>query len=107
MIRMVFGSSSRAGDVRFNLCEPRARLDNTSVASRGFGCVGSIDMDDLIQTVLDRLLTADPGGIVGVYLYGSSTTTGLGPGSDVDLVLVTRRSLTSPQRASWLCTYCG
>ena len=103
----MFGSNSRAGELRFNLCDPRARLDNTSVASRGFGCVVSIDVDDLIQTVLDRVLTADPGGIVGVYLYGSSTTTGLGPESDVDLLLVTRRALTSQERASLVSTLLG
>lgn len=57
-------------------------------------------MDDLIETVLDRVLTADPGGIVGAYLYGSSTTTGLGPESDLDLLLVTRRSLTLEERTS-------
>ena len=103
----MLGSNSRAGEFRFNLCDPRARSDNTSVASRGFGCVVSTDMDDLIQTVLDRVLTADPGGIVGVYLYGSSTTTGLGPESDVDLLLVTRRSLTSQERASLVSTLLG
>src|SRR5690625_5581966 len=64
-------------------------------------------MDDLIQTVLDRVLTADPGGIVGVYLYGSSTTTGLGPDRDVDLLLVTRRALTSQERASLVSTLLG
>ena len=57
-------------------------------------------MDELIQTVLDRVLTIDPGGIIGVYLYGSSTTTGLGPESDVDLLLMTRRSLTAEERTS-------
>ena len=103
----MFGSNSRAGELRFNLCDPRARLDNTSVASWGFWCVVSIDMDDLTGTVLDRVLTADPGGIVGVYLYGSSTTTGLGPESDVDLLLMTRRSLTSQERASLVSTLLG
>jgi len=64
-------------------------------------------MDDLIETVLDRVLTADPGGIIGVYLYGSSTTTGLGPVSDVDLLLVTRRSLTLEERTSLVSTLLG
>ncbi len=45
----------------------------------GFWHVAFTDMDDLIRTVLDRVLAIDPGGIVGVYLYGSSTSTGLGP----------------------------
>ncbi|WP_176747328.1 MULTISPECIES: nucleotidyltransferase domain-containing protein [unclassified Brevibacterium] len=64
-------------------------------------------MDDLIRTVLDRVLAIDPGGIVGVYLYGSSTSTGLGPESDVDLLLVTRRSLTPQDRASLISTLLG
>lgn len=64
-------------------------------------------MDDLVGTVLDRLLTADPGGIVGVYLYGSSTTTGPGPESDVDLLLLTRRSLTREERTSLVSTLLG
>lgn len=64
-------------------------------------------MDDLIRSFLDRVLADDPGGIVGAYLYGSSTTTGLGPESDVDLLLVTRRSLTTLERASLVATLLG
>lgn len=75
--------------------------------SRGLWRVAFTGMDDLIGTVLDRVLTADPGGIVGVYLYGSSTTTGLGPESDVDLLLITRRSLTPEERTSLVSTLLG
>lgn len=64
-------------------------------------------MDDLIRTVLDRMLAADPGGIVGAYLYGSRTTTGLGPESDIDLLLVTRRSLTVQERTSLVSVLLG
>ncbi|NUL46231.1 DUF4111 domain-containing protein [Cellulosimicrobium funkei] len=64
-------------------------------------------MDDLIRPVLDRVLAIDPGEIIGAYLYGSSTTTGLGPESDVDLLFVTRRSLTPEERISLVSTLLG
>lgn len=64
-------------------------------------------MDDLTRTVLDRVLADDPGGIIGVYLYGSSTTTGLGPESDVDLLFVTRRSLMVEERRSLVSLLLG
>ena len=57
-------------------------------------------MDDLIQAVLDSVLDDGPSGIIGVYLYGSSTTTGLSAESDVDLLLVTRRSMLAKERRS-------
>lgn len=57
-------------------------------------------MDEVIRTVVDRVLAEDPGGVIGVYLHGSSTTTGPGPESDVDLLLVTRKSLTLEERRS-------
>ena len=61
------------------------------MVSEGIWRLVSTVMDDLTRTVLDRVLADDPGGIIGVYLYGSSTTTGLGPESDVDLLFVTRK----------------
>lgn len=64
-------------------------------------------MDDLIRTVLDKVLANDAGGIIGVYLYGSSTMTGLGPESDVDLLLVTRRSLMLEERRSLVSLLLG
>lgn len=64
-------------------------------------------MDDVIRTVLDRILESDPGGVIGVYLYGSSTTTGLGPESDVDLLLVTRTSLTVEERSRLVVSLLG
>lgn len=57
-------------------------------------------MDDSLRPVLRNVLSESPGGIVGAYLYGSSTTTGLGPESDIDLLLVTRESLTIRERRS-------
>lgn len=64
-------------------------------------------MEGLIRTVLARVLADDPGGIIGVYLYGSSTTTGLGPESDVDLLFVTRRSLMLEERRSLVSLLLG
>jgi predicted nucleotidyltransferase len=61
-------------------------------------------MVDVIPTVLERILDSDPGGLIGVYLYGSSTTTGLGPESDIDLLLVTRVSLTLEERRRLVAT---
>ena len=59
------------------------------------------------ESILDSVLADDPGGIIGVYLYGSSTTTGLFPESDVDLLLVTRRSMTSEERKSLVSMLLG
>lgn len=69
--------------------------------------VASLVMNDVIDTVLDSVLAEDPGGIIGIYLYGSSTTTGLGPESDIDLLLVTRRSLTASERTSLISILLG
>lgn len=49
----------------------------------------------LVRQHLDR---ADPGEVVGCYLYGSATTGAVGPESDVDLLLLTRRPLASHER---------
>lgn len=42
-----------------------------------------------------------------MYLYGSCSTTGLGAEGDVGLLLVTRRSLMSQERASLISTFAG
>lgn len=55
-------------------------------------------IDDLVAPVLDHLDLADPGEVIGVYLYGSGATTGLRPDSDVDLLILTRSPLTSSER---------
>ncbi|WP_134321810.1 aminoglycoside adenylyltransferase domain-containing protein [Cumulibacter soli] len=57
-------------------------------------------MDASIRTVLSRILSTIPENVIGAYLYGSSTTTGLSVGSDIDLLVVTGRSLTSQERTS-------
>lgn len=42
----------------------------------------------------------DPGGVVGTYLHGSSVLGGLRPDSDIDVLVLTRRTLTQPDRRS-------
>lgn len=55
-------------------------------------------MDDAVTRILDHLDQQNPGGIVGVYLYGSSVSSGLKPDSDVDLLVLTHRSLITEER---------
>lgn len=66
-----------------------------------------MEVDELIRPVLDHLCREDPGGLVGVYLYGSGATTGLRPDSDIDLLVLTRRSLTSAERISLVSMLLG
>ena len=44
---------------------------------------------------------------MGVYLYGSGSTTGLRPGSDIDLLGLTRRSVTSAELISLVSMLLG
>jgi aminoglycoside 9-adenylyltransferase len=55
-------------------------------------------MRTAIDRILDHCDRLDPGGVVGIYLYGSSTTGGLRNDSDIDLLLITHRSLTAHER---------
>ena len=57
------------------------------------------DVEERLLPVLAHLDRQDPGGIVGVHLFGSAATSGLRPDSDVDLLVLTRRSLTRAERA--------
>lgn len=57
-------------------------------------------MDELLDPLLRHLDKSAPGGVIGSYLYGSATTTGLRPDSDVDMLILTRRSLTGSERAA-------
>jgi predicted nucleotidyltransferase len=52
----------------------------------------------LIDRVLDHCDRSDPGGVSGIYLCGSATMEGLRPDSDIDLLLITRRSLGAQER---------
>lgn len=55
-----------------------------------------------VQPVIDRLAEhvakSDPGGVLGLYLFGSSVAGGLRPSSDIDLLIVTERSLSLDER---------
>lgn len=55
---------------------------------------------DQISPVLEHLIEENPGDVVGIYVYGSGATTGLHPDSDIDLLVLTRRSMTSTERAA-------
>lgn len=71
--------------------------------SPGYGGAVDVDLEPLL-TFVDR---DDPGGVVGLYLYGSAVTGGLQPESDVDLLMVTRRSLSVAERSSLTETLLG
>ncbi len=54
-------------------------------------------MNDVLAAVLAHLDGVDPAGVVGLYLHGSGVEQ-LHADSDIDLLLVTRRSLTLAER---------
>lgn len=51
-----------------------------------------------IDPLLRHLEAANPGGVLGVYLIGAAVSSGLRPDSDVDVLVVTERSLCSVER---------
>jgi len=55
-------------------------------------------MDEQLAPVVEHLDEADPGDIAGVYLYGSAVSGGLRPDSDLDVLVLARRSLTHDER---------
>ncbi|MBB1252865.1 DUF4111 domain-containing protein [Streptomyces sp. OF3] len=56
-------------------------------------------METVIAALLEYLERESPGGVVGVYLYGSgATSAGLRPDSDIDVLVLTRRSLNPRDR---------
>lgn len=57
-------------------------------------------MEPAAHAVLGHVAQHAPGDPVGLYLTGSSVAGGLRPDSDVDLLLVTARSLTAPERTA-------
>lgn len=79
---------------------------------RGFVVTGRSERDDagrpypllhmeaLLTPVLSYLNENRPGEPVGAYLYGSAATGGLRPDSDVDLLVLTRTTLSESERAS-------
>ncbi len=56
---------------------------------------GAVDQVRKIVALVDTVLGAEA---IGVYLHGSSVLGGLRPASDVDVLVVARRSLTEQQR---------
>ncbi|MFF2274539.1 aminoglycoside adenylyltransferase domain-containing protein [Agromyces sp. NPDC058126] len=57
-------------------------------------------MEEQLAPVLAHLDLVDPGELVGVYLYGSAMSGGLRPDSDLDVLVLTRHSLTAGERAA-------
>lgn len=53
-----------------------------------------------LEPLLARLDSHDPGELVGVYLYGSASNGTLQPGSDLDVLAITRRSLDQGERTN-------
>jgi streptomycin 3"-adenylyltransferase len=56
-------------------------------------------MQPVVAHLVDHLCRHSPGHVVGLYLYGSATAGGMRPDSDIDLLLVTRESLTAAERS--------
>ncbi len=54
------------------------------------------------ELLVEHLDQFDPGGVRGLFVFGSSVMGGLRPNSDVDLLLVTERSLGDDERAGLL-----
>jgi streptomycin 3"-adenylyltransferase len=52
----------------------------------------------VVEHLKNHLLQADAGGVLGVYLFGSSVVGGLRPDSDIDVLVLTERSLSQVQR---------
>lgn len=48
--------------------------------------------------IKNHLAEQDPGTVLGLYLYGSTVTGERGPESDLDLLLITRTSLSDDER---------
>ena len=52
------------------------------------------------ERLVDHLRSRRPGDTVGIYLYGSAVAGGLRPDSDIDLLVLARRSLSTTERES-------
>lgn len=57
-----------------------------------------IRVDPVIQRLAEYLKEANSGDLLGVYLFGSSAMGGLRPDSDIDVLVLTRRSLSVRER---------
>jgi streptomycin 3"-adenylyltransferase len=56
----------------------------------------------VIELLVEHVDRFDPGGVRGLYVFGSSVVGGLRPSSDIDLLLVTERSLSDDEREGLL-----
>ena len=59
-------------------------------------------MQQVVSQLCEHLDENNPGGVLGFYLTGSAAMAGLRPDSDIDLVLVTQRSLSRAERRALL-----
>lgn len=57
-------------------------------------------VDRVLDAVAAHLRECDPGGVLGLYLYGSEVSGNCGPESDIDLLLVTGHSLSLSERVA-------
>ncbi|MGH3118721.1 MAG: aminoglycoside adenylyltransferase domain-containing protein [Pseudonocardiaceae bacterium] len=55
-------------------------------------------MQRAVERLSQHLETQDPGGVLGLYLFGSWVAGGLHPDSDIDLLMLTDRSLSLAER---------
>lgn len=60
------------------------------------------EIDELLTPVMRHVDHNTPGGVVGSYLCGSAVSSGLRPDSDIDILILTRRSLTDAERSAWV-----
>lgn len=61
-----------------------------------------VELDATLSALRAHLATHAPGDPVGAYLYGSAAAAGLGPHSDVDVLVLTNRSLSARERREWV-----
>jgi streptomycin 3"-adenylyltransferase len=67
-------------------------------------------VEPVIQKLKGHLQRTDPGGVLAVHLFGSSAVGGLRPSSDIDVLMLTRRSLSRLDRerlAAFLLRFSG
>ena len=55
-------------------------------------------MEPVIVRLTEYLKEANPGNVLGVFLFGSSVMGGLRPESDIDVLVLTQRSLSVGER---------
>lgn len=65
-----------------------------------------IDVEPVIDDLMGHLEQTNPGDPLGVYLFGSWMAGGLRPDSDIDVLLLTERSLSSASGANSLSSSC-